>query len=290
MKRKLYNPAARSRRLPVGIKALVALVTLVVASCSADTDNGPGLPDSPRPLQITALAPPSMTVTRSVAGKTEWKGDGTEKIGISADDGQMWTYGRYAIIDKAGNTLTLPGDTALYLRSKDVTQFVAWYPGDADNRIYYDISDQSTPEKLKQVDFLRALERRQGFGDPLRLQFQHVMAKVRIEVLGNHYPQQAEAAIFGYTYTVFAGKNMPFLPPNETYEPYYSSRSYLKACPDPEPGRDGLVAFEILLPPRQTLTDRNIIRLTLDGQVYNYYPNNVTLEAGEVYTYEVSLP
>lgn len=287
MKGKLYNPAARSRRLPAGIKALVALIALVVASCSADTDNGLDLPDSPRPLQITALAPHPMT--RSVAGKTEWKGDGTEKIGISADDGQMWTFGRYVIIDKAGNTLTLPGDTALYLRSNNTTRFVAWYPGDADNQIYYDISDQSTPEKLKQCDFLRAVVRGHDFSEPLKLQFGHAMAKVRIEVLGNHYPQQAEAAIFGYTYTVFAGKNLPFLPPNETYEPYYSPRSYLKACPDPEPGRDGLVAFEILLPP-QTLTDRNIIRLTLDGKVYNYYPNNVKLEAGEVYTYEVSLP
>lgn len=285
-----------SRRFSAGMTAWALLATLAVASCSKEIDDTSVLTGDPQPVRVTALAPQPLSMSRSVAGKTEWKGDGTEKIGIYYQHETEVIYdqrGRYTIIDKAGNTQVMPGDTAIYLRDKNPGTFTAYYPGDAYNVVYWDITDQSTPEKLKRFDFLRCHVNNHPFGEPLVLEFKHQMAKIRIEVTGDHYPQKAEAAIYNQNYVIFIG-SVP-QPYHDTFWPGRMTWAYIQACRDPDPGREGLVAFEVLLAPERgsgggTLTKKNTIRLNIDGKEYYFAPHEVELEAGQIYTFQLTLP
>lgn len=291
---------------------LSAAALLLAAACTTDNDPvaeapGTALPTGAVPFTFTALPPAAITdagdadaanattnaTTRTVPGKDVWKGDGTEKIGVRINyyDATISNFresrGTYTVTSPEGDITVAPGDVPAFWQGKVSHNLYVWYPA-AEG--YYDISDQSTPDKLRQADFLWIIQWNTNFdfGSKPALQFMHRMTKVRVELTG--VPSSASSdgdikvEIWGYTpvYIVPEG------------DMGRKEQGYITACRDTSD--PDVVAFEALRPDADLPTSppqAPFIRITAAGRTYSYNPGADSpeyLDYGKRYTYRIALP
>lgn len=281
---------------------LPAAALLLAAACTTDNDPGNDGTNDPSsgtvPFTFTALPPAAITdardadaTTRAVSGKDAWKGDGTEKIGVAIVIGDICdpvdtpqaTAGTYTIISAEGDITVATGDEPAFWQGKARHSLTAWYPGGEGT---YDISDQSTPDKLRQADLLRAVQKGMyyDFGSKPALQFMHWMAKVRVELTGVPSSSEGDIKVEIGAYTGVVILISGFIVPSYT--------GYITACRDTSD--PNVVAFEALCPSiDKTLLKQNFIRITAAGKTYSFNPGTDSpqkLEDGKRYTYRLSLP
>lgn len=265
-----------------------ALCVMCCAACTHDDDPA-ATPDAGNlPFAFTALPPPSAAAqhTRAVSGNDQWKGDGTEKIKVVLWDLNRKTQsvGTYTVTTPGGATDARPGDRALLWPVKGGEYRVyAWYPPHEPN-VWIDISDQSTPDKFRQADMLRAEVRSVSYGDKPELPFYRIMAKVRVELTGiSPDAADVEVGIWGLFKVARGITGMLG---------YHPDKDYITACRDSEaPG--GVIAFEAVLIPDVTPHLSKFIRIRTGGKTYYYTPgadDPQSLAAGEVYTYRIVIP
>lgn len=288
---------------------LPAAALLLAAACTTDNDPGNDGTHDPSsgavPFTFTALPPAAIAdagdadatttnadaTTRAVPGKDAWKGDGTEKIGVqidyydATDNRTKVSTGTYTVTSPKGDITVAPGDEPAFWQGKVSHKLYAWYPA-ADG--FYDISDQSTPDKLRQADFLIAIQWNMNFdfGAKPALQFKRRMAKVRVELTS--VPSSATGDI-----KVEIRGNTPVHIVDGVMN--YQVEGYITACRDTSV--PDVVAFEALRPGGVGLTTSPLqdpfIRITAAGKTYSFNPGTdspETLLSGKRYTYRIALP
>lgn len=269
-----------------------ALSLMCCAACTHDDDPA-ATPDAGNlPFAFTALPPPSAAAqhTRAVSGNDQWKGDGTEKIKVmlwrlkGASMGPVGSVGTYTVTTPGGATDARPGDRPLLWPDKlGDYKVLAWYPPHEPD-VWIDITDQSTPDKFRQADMLRAEVHYVSYGDKPELPFYRLMAKVRVELTGiSPDATDVEVGIRGQ-YQFYMAENGGWVTRGE--------EGYITACRDSEaPG--GVIAFEAVLFPNSSPKQLKFIRIRTGGKTY-YYNRGAddpqSLERGEVYTYRVVIP
>lgn len=286
MKRKAYfTPPRAAARL-----VLAAACILLAAACTTDDDPSRTADnDNPVPLTFTAVRPAPMTDanTRAVPGKDAWKGDGTEKIKVqlirkeNMNETVVGT-GIYTITDKDGTVL--PDDKPIFWPDKTGEYYVRVchpLPGE------YDISDQSTPEKLTKADFLQANADCSPDGGPVALRFGHAMAKIRVELTGVA-PDAGDIKVEIRLYNRITLMHVSYKP-DMSGDPVY-----IPACRDAS--TTDKVAFEALGSVVGSVVKENYIRITVGNRTYFFTPegNKDGLVSyfylGKVYTYRITLP
>lgn len=280
------------KQKPIDMKTktmnLLLAAALCLMCCAACTDAADDIADgtapAPVPFTFTAVPPPAMTngdgtaTTRAVPGRDAWKGDGTEKIRVYLLGNGIDIYGTYTITATDGTATALPGDQLIFWPDKEEDyELNACYPLPGT----YDITDQSTPEKLRQADFLVADVVTSYAGSiPVNLQFGHAMAKVRVELTGvNATAGEIKVEIWGYTgiilsYRTVGGQGDP---------------GYITACRDT--GSSG-IAFEAMVTAGY-ITKQDFIRITIGSKTYHFTPaagDPERLFPGHVYTYRITIP
>lgn len=266
-----------------------ALCVMCCAACTHDDDPA-ATPDAGNlPFAFTALPPPSAAAaphTRAVSGNDQWKGDGTEKIKVVLwnIDKKMKTVGTYTVTTPGGATDACPGDQPVLWQEKYGNYKVyAWYPPHEPG-VWIDMSDQSTPDKFRQVDMLHATVDNVSYGDKPELPFRRIMAKVRVELTGiSPDAADVEVGILGMVrFSMEASGSW-------TIE---GMVDYITACRDSEaPG--GVIAFEAVLITDSTPQLSEFIRIRTGGKTYYYTPgadDPQRLEKGEVYTFRIAIP
>ena len=284
---------------------LPAAALLLAAACTTDNDPGNDGTHDPSsgavPFTFTALPPAAITdagdadaanaTTRTVPGKDAWKGDGTEKIGVRINyyDATISNFresrGTYTVTSPGGDITVALGDVPAFWQGKVKHDLSAWYPA-AEG--YYDLSDQSTPDKLRQADLLWGSYSNTNFdfGSKPALQFMHRMAKVRVELTGvpSSSSGDIKVEIWGDTPVFITSDGAMNI----------RDEGYITACRDTSD--PDVVAFEALRPmawlPTSPLQNP-FIRITAAGRTYSYNPgadSPENLAYGKRYTYHIALP
>lgn len=166
-------------RAKISISLALAAMLLPLSCTKNAVQDGTTLPEGSRPpLELTVGDGPA---TRSSAGKTAWI-PGTDRIHVSfaqpTGSGISLSEGFYKIKDSDGGTEP-DGEPVLWQNTNPASVY-AWYWPAEDFSAKIDISDQSTPEKVKAVDALSASVSDVKFGTKPNLGFGHALAKVRI--------------------------------------------------------------------------------------------------------------
>ena len=287
---------------------LSAAALLLAAACTTDNDPvaeapGTALPTGAVPFTFTALPPAAITdagdadaatnadaTTRAVPGKDAWKGDGTEKISVqityydATNSNFRESRGTYTVTSPEGDITVAPGDVPAFWQGKVKHDLSAWYPA-AEG--YYDLSDQSTPDKLRQADLLWGSYSNTNFdfGSKPALQFMHRMAKVRVELTGvpSSSSGDIKVEIWGDTPVFITSDGAMNI----------RDEGYITACRDTSD--PDVVAFEALRPmawlPTSPLQNP-FIRITAAGRTYSYNPgadSPENLAYGKRYTYRIAL-
>lgn len=230
-------------------------------------------------IRFTAVRP-APVATRAVAGNDEWKGDGTERIGVELNKtGPTIPQGTYTITATDGTATALAGDKPVFWPDKGGGyQINACYPLPGP---YY-ITDQSTPEKLRQADFLIAFQDNMSYAgsSPVSLPFRHAMAKVRVELTDvNADSKEIKVEIQGTeSVDLYCGGVSP-----------YPGTVYLTACRDADSSE---IAFEAMMAPGN-VEKQNFLCITIGGKKYYFTPGPASpdrFEEGHIYTYQVSIP
>lgn len=265
-----------------------ALCVMCCAACTHDDDPA-ATPDAGNlPFAFTALPPPSAAAqhTRAVSGNDQWKGDGTEKIKVMLWDlvTKTKSVGTYTVTTPGGATDARPGDRPLlWPRKNGDYEVSAWYPPHEPG-VWIDMSDQSTPDKFRQADVLRAEVRNVSYGDKPDLPFRRLMAKVRVELTGiSPDAADVEVGILGLLqFKMSALGDLEF----------FSNSGYITAYRDSE-ASGGVIAFEAVLIPDSDPQRPKFIRIRTGGKTYYYTPgadDPQRLDEGKVYTYRVAIP
>ncbi len=156
----------------------LALAAMLLSCTKTGTLNEDILPEESRPLELTAGSGPA---TKATAGKTAWT-PGTDRIHVTFaqpnGNGITMSEGFYKIKDSDGTTE--PDGKPILWQNTNQAAIYAWYWPSGDFAAKIDISDQSTPEKVKAVDALSASVSDVKFGTKPRLDFNHALAKIRI--------------------------------------------------------------------------------------------------------------
>lgn len=257
---------------------------LCLMGCAACTDAAdvPGADDGTLAgaIRFTAVRPAPIA-TRAVAGNDLWKGDGTEKIGVQLyKSGIGYLQGTYTITAPDGTATALAGDEPVFWPDKgDGYRLYACYPLPGE----YNITDQSTPEKLRQADFLVTDEVTLDYtgSTPVGLPFRHALAKVRVELTG--------AGDAGGEIKVEIGHNSMIVLSygSANYQPNFA---YITACRDT--GNPAIAAFEAMVAPA-SVTKKDFLRITIGGREYRFTPDAASpngFNAGRIYTYRVDIP
>lgn len=270
---------------------LLLAAALCLMCCAACTDAA-DIPDADAgtttgAIRFTAVRPAPLA-TRSVSGNDRWKGDGTEKIGVNLYSSVVDFSGTYTITAADGTATALVGDQPVCWPNKFSNySLYACYPLPG----MYDITDQSTPEKLRQADFLLLADKvtlSYVGSTPVSLRFRHAMAKVRVELTGiNAGSGEIKVEIWGNT-GIYLSYDAVRL--NNATSP-----GYITACRDTDPpGTPGVVAFEAMFfSYGGSITKQDFIRITIGSKVYHFTPDAdtpVSFHAGRVYTYRITIP
>lgn len=261
-----------------------ALCLMCCAACAGDPlTGGSDIPNADGvPFAFTAAPPPAIT-TRAVPGQDQWKGDGTEKIRVRIGSTAAW--GTYTVISPEGKTEVRPGDQPVLWPSADGSHNVfAWYPA-LEPEVEHDVSDQSTPEKFRQADVLRAGEAGVPYNTTPVLEFRRLMAKVRVVLTGVD-PSAAGTEVGIKGPTRFALRTSGTISST-------GSDNYITACRDA--ADSDAVAFEALLPVATDMTlavpTKNFIRILTGGRTYYFTPAaHLVLHQGRVVTFRVAVP
>lgn len=286
MKRKDYfHHRSAVRHVPTRLPRLSALLSaaacLLVLAAACTRDDGPASDAAGTPITFTALRPAPMTDanTRAVPGKDEWKGDGTEKIGVAIYDenNAEIATGIYTITDKNGSVTS---DQPIFWPDKTGKYYIAaCYPLPGE---YY-IPDQSTSEKLTEADLLQLPLMREVTPDsrPVALQFRHIMAKIRVELTGVA-PDARDIKVEVWHFDTI----------NLMHGVYstYRIESYFTACRDASTPEK--VAFEVLVSVPSAIQKYDFIRITVGDKTYFFTPeSDINLpSSGTVYTYRIDIP
>lgn len=264
---------------------------LCLMGCAACTDAAdvPGTDDGTLAgaIRFTAVRPAPIA-TRAVAGNDLWKGDGTEKIGVQLyKSGGTWDKGTYTITAPDGTATALAGDQPVFWPDKeDGYKLNACYPLPGT----YDITDQSTPEKLRQADFLVTDEVTLGYNGstPVGLPFRHAMAKVRVELTGIGDASGEIKVEIRNQYEIY-------LQESQIYVQISYDLDYITACRDTgytDTGTPATVAFEAMVP-AMSFAKKDFLRITIGGREYRFTPDAASpavFQAGCIYTYRVDIP
>ncbi len=157
--------------------SLALSVMLLPLSC-AKTDVQDEALSGTRALELTVGSGPA---TKASAGKTAWI-PGTDRIHVAfaqpTGNGITMSEGFYKIKDSDGGTE--PDGKPVLWQNTSPAAIYAWYWPSDDFAAKIDLSDQSTPEKVKAVDALSASVSDVKFGTKPNLSFGHALAKIRI--------------------------------------------------------------------------------------------------------------
>lgn len=159
--------------------SLALTAMLLPLSCSkTDVQEGAGSLPGNRVLELTVGSGPA---TKASAGKTAWI-PGRDKILVSfaqpTESGIAISEGFYNIKNSDGGTE--PDGKPILWQNTNPASIHAWYWPSGDFSAKIDISDQSTPEKVRAVDALSASVSDVKFGTKPNLSFGHALAKIRI--------------------------------------------------------------------------------------------------------------
>lgn len=268
---------------------LAAALCLVCCAACTDAADVPGADDGTLAgaIRFTATRPAPLT-TRAVAGNDRWKGDGTEKIGVQLyKPGIGYLQGTYTITAPDGTATALAGDRPVFWPGKEDGYVVsACYPLPRT----YDITDQSTPEKFRQADFLVTDEVTLGYtgSTPVGLPFRHALAKVRVELTG------VDDASGEIKVGIWSADRIA-LTPGAIALAANAGPAYITACADPGSpgtGTPAAVAFEAMVP-AMSVAKQDFLRITIGDREYRFTPDAASpgsFSAGRVYTYRVGIP
>lgn len=175
---------------------------------------------------------------------------------------------------------TLAGDKPVFWPEKAGSyKLAACYPLPGE----YNITDQSTPEKLRQADFLVIDAVTLGYtgSTPVGLQFRHALAKVRVELTGVSAGSGEIKVEIWNSYTI--------LLLHESVS-HYTNYAYITACRDT--GNPATVAFEAMVP-ATSFTKQDFLRITIGDREYRFTPDDASptdFKPGRIYTYRVDIP
>lgn len=213
-------------------------------------------------------------------GKSSWTGDGTELISFTLTQGGVSSTGIYKVADAMGKTVAV---TPAYWQSTSaVANVKAIYPSSVTESTF-NISDQSSAEKLLKCDFLTASATGVTFGSALNLQFTHAMSRINIVLTagtGVDLSKITQIKVLGTLYAVWTDGALTG-----------SSIGYIKACKNSDS------SYEALVVPGEIHTP-DFIRIDIEGgkdnggKTYIYNPaigSPTTLAAGNSYTYNITV-
>lgn len=250
-----------------------------LSGCSNEgVEEAAALPDGTYPLELAALRL-SDTYTRSVSGKDNWTGNGSEEIGVSIIQDGAESNGLYTIVSVEGET---EAATSAYWQSNGTATVRAWYPASlSDGDV--SISDQSDQAKFAACDFLTATAVSVAFGTKPALQFAHAMAKVRVVLTGTGAASVTGVSVQGSTSVRLSRDSEGRC----CLVPVSSTTGTITACRDDSD--TNVVAYEALLAP-ETVTPSAFISVTAGSYSYVFSLEKAkTLEAGTPYVYTLTL-
>ena len=244
-------------------------------------------PGSRPPLELTVGSGPA---TKASAGKTEWI-PGTDRIHVvfaqPTGNGITLSEGFYKIKDSDGGTE--PDGKPVLWQNTNPASVYAWYWPSDDFAAKVDLSDQSTPEKVKAIDVLSATVSDVKFGTKPKLSFGHALAKIRIlwrdeSLLWSNWRQPTVLA----SNARFFSNSMEMSLEKESTGLYALTAGGDAGWIVPCPYEDEQMTWECLIPAQKI--SGAAIKLTLkkgDEEPYEsaVFIEETTFEAGRTYSY-----
>ena len=243
--------------------------TSLLASCSSEdmTDNPvETLSEGMYPLTFTATKDDGAANTRA-AGKDAWSvGD---EIGARIGTG---TKGSYRIKSTDGSQMK--NIDPVYWLNTSPTTVTAWYPKDSKNNV--PLNNQSGG--FANIDFLKAEAKNCSYSTSTTLNFKYLLAKVKIKLKTTNSTtnlDDAQVSLWGNTMCSYS----------EGVITGNGTNSYL---PTYKEGNGPDATYEALLVPLQ-MNETRFIRILLKNEKEYYYTTAVTLTAGNLYVYEITV-
>ncbi|KAA6335722.1 hypothetical protein EZS27_016070 [termite gut metagenome] len=257
----MKNPTQRLFLKPLKILGILSLVSLFF-SCSQEDDF------TEIRYALSLQTQMDASVTRATADNT-WEGN--EQVQVSIDDKKATPF-----IAARSGTLT-PVTPLFWESSIQAISARAWYPASWKMK-----PDQSTSDDYQEADFIFAktvseitlanYAKKAG-----KLTFSHQMAKVIANLTGENISSVSEVAFYGFT----SGKA------NTTTGVIENGKNnkWIKAYNKEEN------SYEALLIPQKMEAGSKFIQVTIDSSSNYYYTlvSDVSLEAGELYIYNITL-
>lgn len=243
--------------------------TSLFASCSSeDMADNPveTLSEGMYPLTFTATKDDGAANTRA-AGKDAWSvGD---EIGARIGTG---TKGSYRIKSTDGSQMK--NIDPVYWLNTSPTTVTAWYPKDSKNNV--PLNNQSGG--FANIDFLKAEAKNCSYSTSTTLNFKYLLAKVKIKLKTTNSTtnlDDAQVSLWGNTMCSYS----------EGVITGNGTNSYL---PTYKEGNGPDATYEALLVPLQ-MNETRFIRILLKNEKEYYYTTAVTLTAGNLYVYEITV-
>jgi len=222
------------------------------------------------PLQFTAAVEDIQT---RVTSDNKWE-DG-DIIGVKISNDPNNTIGQYALNADGTVKKVIKGVEWQGTKSATVT---AWYPY-AEKAIRINISNQQ--DGYTAHDILRA-ETEGSSAAPVNLEFKHQMAKVRCRLKATY--EGRDISISGAT-VKFNSVILIIVENGEVRKEGYSGEitSY-------EDSESGVTTYTAMLPPQTVTAGTKFIKITIGDKTVYYKPTqDVTLEAGKSYNYNIKI-
>ena len=274
----------RTKRYLPGKLLLLLMATALLGSCAKETmDSGQPLPEGKYPVEFTSTAYRLDVMTRATTNDT-W--DGGEEVAIKIGS-EVKKY----VADSHGNLTAAAGVTPFCWASTGETKLVtAWYPYSASQPSSFGVpKNQIILENHQKSDLIMAC-RNISFGDKdKKLTFQHLTAKVTVNITGNNISDLSGATVtlinIGNTIMNIAAQpgsiTTGYTSGNGTSTPYVVSASANQ------------VTVQALLPPvtLSKFVTKPFVQVVLDGNTYYYtHPTvNDNLDGGKAYTFNITV-
>lgn len=247
-----------------------ALSIMLLGACSQDEWMDNGATDGTAALRFTASVE-SPNQTRATVDNT-W--DGGEEVQIKVGTLDARTY---VISSTDQSTLTAKTGVTAFMES-DGTAATAWYSPQVATTAF-DLSDQSTADKYKSFDVMKASAT--AVGGAADLKFDHQMAQVTITLQnaqgGTLVFTDATVTVQGYTTASQSEGNIT--------APSDATVGEIKMCKAAEN------TYKALLPACSTYTEsETFATVTIGTKKYNYKPTTApALEGGKSYSYTLTV-
>ena len=255
-----------NKLIPFRHLAMAFFSCLLAASCSDLTDDATTLPEGKYPMTFTAQVD-GLTVSRATSDNS-WAGN--EEVAIQIGNGEVKKY--TAASD--GNLTVASGGTPFYWQNTNNITVNAWYPYSeakpaADALIVK--ANQSEDNNYQASDYLETDATDVAFNNPVALTFKHRTAKVIVTL------QEGEGV------TDISGVTVKFL--NQTQVEDNGTEVIPNTTVTPD-------AYTALLIPIR-IQKKQFIKVTIGmndaARDYYYTPTNVNLEAGQQYSYTITV-